>query len=125
MYIRATSTNLNIVFSSCRETFYNREKGSRDISTKEAERIPIAEEMCSMSAQTLFARNSSLMSELSRGEKKRTRLVASVLRVVVPDRSRRAFAQFIVTNAGANVPLIFYECDGLEQGRGIEIRAPL
>jgi hypothetical protein len=37
----------------------------------------------------------------------------------------RALVQFIVTNAGANVPLIFYECGGLEQGRGIEIRAPL
>jgi len=35
--------------------------------------------------------------------------------------TRVVFAQFIVTNADANVPLIFYECDGLEQGRGIEI----
>lgn len=33
--------------------------------------------------------------------------------------------QFIVTNAAANVPLIFYEYGGLEQGRGIEIQAPL
>lgn len=32
--------------------------------------------------------------------------------------------QFI-TNAAANVPLIFYEYGGLEQGRGIEIQAPL
>lgn len=36
-----------------------------------------------------------------------------------------SLVQFIVADAGANVPLIFYECDGLEQGRGIEIRAPL